>query len=203
MVGYKPITPCPWGDPNGPGDVNKAKQLVQQSGTAGQKVVVWTNNKDPRPAIADYLRGVLNQIGYKASVRTLNQTVYFSTVGQKKTDAQIGFTDWYQDFPHPGDFFGSLLTTDAAKSTPSFNQGFVSDPHIDQQVNQLDAKPPAQAADGWAALDKYVNDPQHAYVAVYGNEQQTAFYSARMNVNSCRAYPHPTFRVDWLMLCLK
>jgi peptide/nickel transport system substrate-binding protein len=203
MVGYKPVTPCPWGDPNGPGNIAKAKQLVQQSGTAGQKVTVWTNNKDPRPAIADYLRSILNQIGYKASIRTLNQTVYFSTIGNKKTNAQIHFNDWFQDFPHPGDFMGNLLTTEATKQTPSFNAGFVSDPHIDQQVSQLDAKQPGEVADGWAALDKYVNSPGHAYVAPYGNEEDTAFYSTRMNVRQCAGYPHPVFRVDWLMLCLK
>ena len=203
MIGYKPITPCPWGDPAGPGNIAKAKQLVQQSGTAGQKVTVWTNTKDPRPAIADYLRSLLNQIGYKASIRSLNQTVYFSTIGNKKTNAQIGFDDWFQDFPHPGDFMGSLLTTDAAKQTPSFNNGFVSDPHIDQQVAQLDAKQPNEVASGWAALDKYVNSPGHAYVAPYGNEEDTAFYSSRMNVSQCSGYPHPTFRVDWLLLCLK
>jgi peptide/nickel transport system substrate-binding protein len=203
MAGYKPIQPCPWGDPNGPGNVAKAKQLVQQAGLTGSHVTVWTNSKDPRPAIGDYLRGLLNQIGFKASVRTLNQTVYFSTIGNRKSRAQIGFTDWFQDFPHPGDFFGSLLTTAAGKATPSNNQGFVSDPHIDQQVDQLNAKPPAQVADGWAALDKYINDPQHAYVAPYGNEILTAFYSTRMNVKSCSGYPHPTYRVNWALLCLK
>jgi peptide/nickel transport system substrate-binding protein len=203
MVGYKPIQPCPWGDPNGPGNVNKAKQLIQQAGLTGSKVTVWTNNKDPRPAIADYLRGLLNEIGFKASIRTLNQTVYFSTIGNRKTNAQIHFNDWFQDFPHPGDFMGSLLTTEATKSTPSFNAGFVSDPHIDQEVAKLNAKPPAEVASGWADLDKYVNDMQHAYVAPYGNEEDTAFYSTRMNVQQCSGYPHPTFRVDWLMLCLK
>src|SRR3954451_13147601 len=201
MVGYKPIQPCPWGDPAGPGNVAKAKQLVQQSGTAGQPVTVWTNNKDPRPAIADYLRSLLNQIGYKAKTKTLNQTVYFSAIGDKKNKAQIGFTDWFQDFPHPGNFMGSLLTTDAAKSTPSFNQDFVSDPHIDSEVDRLDAKQPSEVADGWGALDKYVNDEQHAYVATYGNEEDTAFYSDRMNVGQCSGYPHPTARVDWLLLC--
>jgi peptide/nickel transport system substrate-binding protein len=202
MIGYKPVN-CPWGDPAGPGNVTKAKQLVQQAGLNGSKVTVWTNNKDPRPAIADYLRSTLDQIGFKASVRTLNQTVYFSTIGNKKTNAQIGFDDWFQDFPHPGDFFGNLLTTDATKQTPSFNNGFVSDPHIDQQVDQLDAQQPKAAEAGWAALDQYVNDANHAYVVPYGNEEDTAFYSTRMNVKQCSGYPHPTFRVDWLMLCLK
>jgi peptide/nickel transport system substrate-binding protein len=203
MVGYQPITPCPWGDPNGPGDVAKATSLVKSAGLAGSPVTVWTNSKDPRPAIAAYLASTLNSIGFKASIKTLNQTVYFSTIGDPKSKAQIGFDDWFQDFPHPGDFMGNLLTTAAAKSTPSFNNGFVSDPHVDQQVDALDAQPAQQAAAGWAALDKYVNDAQHAYVAPYGNEEDTAFYSTRMNVSQCSGYPDLAHRVDWLLLCLK
>jgi peptide/nickel transport system substrate-binding protein len=203
MVGYKPITPCPWGDPNGPGNIAKATALVKSAGLAGSPVTVWTNSKDPRPAIGDYLRSTLDQIGFKASTKTLNQTVYFSTIGSPKTKAQIGFDDWFQDFPHAGDFMGNLLTTEAAKSTPSFNNGFVSDPHIDSQVNSLDAQPAAKVASGWAALDQYVNNPQHAYVAPYGNEEDTAFYSTRMNVSQCSGYPHLAHRVDWLLLCLK
>jgi peptide/nickel transport system substrate-binding protein len=203
MSGYTPITPCPWGDPNGPANIAKATALVKSAGLAGTPVTVWTNTKDPRPAIADYLRSTLAQIGFKASTKTVNQTVYFSTIGNPKTKAQIGFDDWFQDFPHPGDFMGNLLTTEAAKSVPSFNSGFVSNPHVDSEVAKLDAQPAQNVASGWAALDKYVNDPQHAYVAPYGNEEDTAFYSPRMNVKDCSGYPNLAHRVDWLLLCLK
>ena len=203
MVGYQAISPCPWGDPAGPGNVAKAKQLVKSAGLSGSPVTVWTNSKDPRPAIAAYLQSLLNQIGFKATIKTLNQTVYFSTIGNPKTKAQIGFTDWFQDFPHPGDFMGNLLTTEAAKSVPSFNQGFVSDPHVDQQVAALDAKPAESVASGWAALDKYVNSANKAYVAPYGNEEDSAFYSTRMNVKDCSGYPDLATRVDWALLCLK
>jgi peptide/nickel transport system substrate-binding protein len=203
MIGYKPILPCPWGDPSGPGNIAKAKQLVKSAGLTGAPVAVYTNTKDPRPAIADYLRSLLNQIGFKASTKTLDQTVYFATIGNPKTKAQIGFDDWFQDYPHPGDFFGSLLTTEAAKSTPSFNNGFVSDPKLDQMIDAANAKQPTDAVADWEAIDKYVNDPQHAYVAPYGDEEDTAFYSTRMNVKQCSGYPHLAHRVDWSLLCLK
>src|SRR5262249_53803778 len=157
MVGYTAINPCPWGDPNGPGNIAKAQQLVKSAGLTGTPVTFWTNSKDPRPAIGAYMASLLNQIGVKASIKTLNQTLYFSTIGNPKTKAQIGFDDWFQDFPHPGDFMGNLLTTEAAKSVPSFNSGFVSDPHVDRQVAALDAQQPPAVASGWAALDKYVN----------------------------------------------
>ncbi len=202
MVGYKPITPCPW-RPNGQPQLAKAQALVKSAGLSGSPVTVWTNSKDPRPAIGAYLASTLNQIGFKASIKTLNQTVYFSAIGDPKSKAQIGFDDWFQDFPHPGDFMGNLLTTAAAKSIPSFNNGFISDPHIDSQVNSLDAQPAASVASGWAALDAYVNSPTHAYIAPYGNEEDTAFYSTRMNVAQCSGYPDLAHRVDWLLLCLK
>ena len=101
MVGYKDYE-CAYGDPNGGPDLAKAKELVKQSGYEGEKVTVWTNNKDPRPAIADYYRDVLNQIGFEADVKTLDQQVYFEQMGLARTKAQTGFTDWYQDYPHPG-----------------------------------------------------------------------------------------------------
>jgi peptide/nickel transport system substrate-binding protein len=202
MIGYQPITPCPW-RPNGTPELAKAQALVKSAGLSGSPVTVWTNSKDPRPAIGAYLASTLNQIGFKASIKTLNQTVYFSTIGNPKTNAQIGFDDWFQDFPHPGDFMGNLLTTAAAKSTPSFNNGFISDPHIDSQVKSLDAQPASSVASGWAALDAYVNSPAHAYLVPYGNEEDTAFYSSRMNVAQCSGYPDLAHRVDWLLLCLK
>ena len=107
-TGYKKLDPCPYGDPAKsptPEDIQKARDLVEQSGTKGQTVTVWANNKDPRPQIIDYLRDVLVEIGYKAKTRILDQQVYFGQVGDRKTKAQAGFTDWYQDFPHPADFF--------------------------------------------------------------------------------------------------
>ena len=104
----------------------------------GQKVTVWTNNKDPRPAIADYYRDVLNEIGYKAELKTLDQQVYFEQIGHKRTKAQTGFTDWYQDFPHPGDFFEPLLAAEALevrgrRSTRASS----SDPQIDKKLDEL------------------------------------------------------------------
>ncbi len=30
--------------------------------------------------------------------------VYFQTVGNDKTKAAIGATNWFQDFPHPANF---------------------------------------------------------------------------------------------------
>ena len=200
LVGYKKLD-CKYGDPAKGGDIEKAKELVKQSGYEGQDVTVWTNNKDPRPAIADYYRDVLNQIGFKADIKTLDQQVYFEQVGLKRNKAQTGFTDWFQDYPHPGDFFEPLLSSEALKSEVTFNEGFVSDPFIDKKLEELRGKTPEEAADQWAELDDYVINKK-AYVAVYGGEKSTSFFSERMDAENCAGI-HPVWKNDWLQFCKK
>jgi peptide/nickel transport system substrate-binding protein len=200
LTGYKEYE-CKYGDPSGEPDMEKAKQLVKQSGYEGEKVTVWTNNKDPRPAIADYYRDVLNEIGFEADIKTLDQQVYFEQIGLRRNKAQTGFTDWYQDYPHPGDFFEPLLSTEATKSEVSFNEGFVSDPEIDKTLDELRGETPEDAADGWGELDEYAVN-EKAYVAPYGYEKSTSFFSERMDAENCAGI-HPVYKNDWLLFCKK
>jgi peptide/nickel transport system substrate-binding protein len=200
VVGHKAID-CKYGDPEGKPDIEKAKQLVKDSGYEGEKVTYWVNNKDPRPAIADYFRDMLNEIGFDADVKTLDQQVYFEQIGLKRNKAQIGFTDWFQDYPHPGDFIESLLSTRALQSEVTSNQGRVSDPQIDSELDKLRGQDPEDAADEWAALDEYIINDK-AWVVPYGTEESTSFFSERMDAENCAGI-HPLYKNDWLLFCLK
>jgi peptide/nickel transport system substrate-binding protein len=200
-TGYKKLDPCPYGDPAGPPNIVKARQLVEKSGTKGMTVTVWANNKDPRPQIIDYLRDVMVQIGYKAKTKILDQQVYFGQIGDEKTKAQAGFADWYQDFPHPADFFEPNLSAKALASNPTFNFQFKSDPKLDAALKELGPESdPAKVADKWAAVDKLVIDGAHA--TVYGNELSTSFFSQRMDFKNCSGV-HPVYKNDWSLFCLK
>jgi peptide/nickel transport system substrate-binding protein len=198
--GYVKIDPCPYGDPNGPGDLAKARALVDKSGYKGMSVTVWGNTKDPRPAIVDYLRDLLNQIGFKAKTKILEQQVYFGTIGLKKTQAQVGFTDWFSDFPHPADFFEPNLSKKALASSPTFNFEFKSNPVVDQGLAKLNPQDPKSVADEWAKIDRAV--VEDANVAVYGNELSTTFMSERMDFQNCNGVS-PVYKNDWLQFCLK
>ncbi|HEX8159955.1 MAG TPA: ABC transporter substrate-binding protein [Solirubrobacteraceae bacterium] len=199
-IGYKKIEPCPYGDPAGPPDIAEAKELVAKSGYKGMRVTVWGNNKDPRPAIVDYLRDTLNEIGFKANTKIIDQQVYYGTIGTKKTKAQIGFTGWYQGFPHPADFFEPNLSAKALESSPTFNLQFKSNPKIDAGLKKLGGEAdPATVADQWAQLDRTVIE--NANAAVYGNELATSFFSERMDFNC--AGVHVVYKNDWSLFCLK
>ncbi len=199
--GYEKIDPCPYGDPNGPPNLAKARQLVEQSGYKGMSVTVWGPTKDPRPAIVDYYRDLLNQIGFKAKTKVLDQQVYFGTIGLKKTNAQTGFTDWYQDFPHPADFFEPNLSKKALESSPTFNFQYKSNPVLDRGLAKLTPETdPATVASEWAKLDRAV--VEDANVAVYGNELSTSFFSERMDFKNCSGV-HTVYKNDWSLFCLK
>jgi peptide/nickel transport system substrate-binding protein len=199
-IGYKKIDPCPWGDPNGPPNIAKAKQLVEKSGYRGMSVTVWGNNVDPRPAIVDYYRDMLNQIGFKAKTKILDQQVYFGTIGNRKTKAQTGFTDYFQDFPHPNDMYEPNLSKAALASNPSFNFEFAADPVLDKKAAALKQKQPTEVADQWAEVDKRIIE--NGELAVYGSEKATSFFSERMDAKNC-AGVHVTYKNDWALFCLK
>ena len=111
---YKKITPDPY-----PYNMQKAKQLVQQSGMAGQKVTVYTiSDVQVDLSTGEYLQGQLNKIGFKASLKPLASANYFTIMGNQSTKAQIGFTDWFEDYPFPTDWFNILQNGDTITQVP-------------------------------------------------------------------------------------
>ena len=200
LAGYKKIDPCPWGDPAGPGDVNKAKDLIDRSGEKGTEVTVWTSNDPTRPEIGQYYTDLLNKIGLKAKLKTVDGSTYFTTIGNAKTKAQTGFANWFQDFPHPGNF---LFLVDGQSIQPTNNQNFsnVDDPKINEEVGKVTAGPATdgKVQDAAAEADKLVVEGAHE--APFGTEKLSTFLSERMDFD-CAMF-HPVYQNDYSSWCLK
>jgi peptide/nickel transport system substrate-binding protein len=196
-----PDSACPYGAADGNGDLEKAKQMVQQSGTAGQSITVWGEQRAPRTQYVEYYADLLNKLGYKATPKLISDTTYFPTIGNAKTMPQTGFADWIQDFPNPVDFY-LLLTTSSIQPVNNENFGNVSDPTIDNTVKKLEPTPTADldsVADQWKTLDEYT--AKKAYVVVYGSEAVPKFFSDRIDFDSAQV--HPTYLNDWSTWQLK
>ncbi|TJV39292.1 MAG: ABC transporter substrate-binding protein, partial [Mesorhizobium sp.] len=76
---YCPFTANPgekWSAP----DMDKAKQLVAESGTSGQEVTIITEDSSVSKSIGVYLQDVLNQLGYKTSVKPISQKIQFTYI---------------------------------------------------------------------------------------------------------------------------
>ncbi|MGH8961727.1 MAG: ABC transporter substrate-binding protein [Jatrophihabitantaceae bacterium] len=182
-------------------DVAKAKQMIQQAGLAGTKVTVWSETRSPRQEFCTYLNGLLNQLGFKSSLKVIQDTVYFQTIGNQSLEPQIGFADWSQDFPNPSDFY-LLLSKAGIQKVNNENFGNVDDPQIESQLAKLDPVPATQLASsesGWKTLDTYVAN--QAYVDVFGYNTAPKFMSNRVDFD--KAVFNPVYYIEYSTVELK
>ncbi|HWC27957.1 MAG TPA: ABC transporter substrate-binding protein, partial [Solirubrobacteraceae bacterium] len=200
MKGYEEIDPCSWGDPNAAPDVEKARARVREAGLEGESVTVYGNDEPELRSMAEYLSDVLNQIGFNAKPRIVEASVYFTTVGNQRTRAQAGATNWFQDFPHPGNFF-FLVQGKTIQQTNNQNFGNVDDPQINSLLDKANAIADIdEVADDYARADRLVIEGAH--VAAFGHRKLTVFYSERMDFENCTV-THPVYNLDFTQLCLK
>ncbi|CAM3635012.1 ABC transporter substrate-binding protein [Mycobacterium frederiksbergense] len=183
-------------------DMNRAKALLAEANPADRDITVWTNDEPDRKRIGEYYHDVLNQLGFNATLKVIAGDVYFTTIGNQSTpDLDTGFGNWFQDFPHPDDFFRPLLNSDAILPTNGNNFSRASYPELDAKMDELLTR---QLTEGdteaqYAALDKAYME--QAAWAPYGNEQFTTFVSDRIDFD--KAYHHLLFNQDWSALALK
>jgi len=178
---YKKITP-----PAYPYNLAKAKQLVQQSGTKGMTVGVYTiSDDDIDKKQGEYLAGQLSKIGWKTKLHELAGANYFVIVGNQATKAQIGFTDWFEDYPYPTDWFDVLQNGKNIHQQHNNNNSNVNFKWSNNEINRLGHLPPSQAfaqktTNDWAALDKKLM-VQYATEAPFLNGVITSFFSSKMD----------------------
>jgi peptide/nickel transport system substrate-binding protein len=159
---YCPYTENPGAEWSAP-DVEKAKQLVQESGTAGQKVTIIVEDTAVSRSIGVYLQSVLAEIGYDASVKAISPNIHFTYVQNTNNNVQISVSQWYQDYPAASNFLYVLLSCDSFHpgSDSSVNIAGFCDKEIDAQMkNALELGITDQAAANklWTEIDKKMVD---------------------------------------------
>jgi len=145
-------------------DMAKAKELMKESGIKpGMDVTIITEDKTGWKNLGAYLQSVLNELGFKASVKPLAHSIEYTYINNSNNKAQISLSDWYQDYPAPADFLQILY------SCSGFHPGSDSSPNIagfcDKDIDaamadamKLQLTDPKAAWKKWAAIDKAVVD---------------------------------------------
>ena len=94
-------------------DVERARSLIRQSGTAGMTVTVW-GYQDKRP-ILRYFAALLHRLGYHTSVRLFpDYGSYNVKVGDPHARAQIGIQGWSPDIGAPSNYTPPFLCSSIA-----------------------------------------------------------------------------------------
>jgi peptide/nickel transport system substrate-binding protein len=194
-------TDCPWGNPNDPPDIEKARQMIKDAGVAGTEVTVYGNNDDPTDKVTEAYADQLTKLGFKAKPKILDGGVYFQTIGSAKEAPQTGFANWFADFPHPKNFF---FLVDGKSIQPTNNQNFgnVDDPEITKGIAELNQEPEMtdEVAARWGDLNKKL--VERGWIAAYGHRKLATFLSERMDFDNCSRF-HPVYFNDYSSFCLK
>jgi len=203
MPGYDETldSDCPWGDPTQPPDLERARQLVEEAGAAGEQVTVYGNNDDPTPRVTQAYADMLEDIGFETEVSILDGGVYFQTIGNAKERAQTGFLNWFQDFPHPANFM-FLVDAESIQPTNNQNVGNVDVPELNEGIAELRREPELtdEVVERWKELNRTV--VEEATIAPYGYRKLATFMSERMDFENCSLF-HPVYQNDYSSFCLK
>ncbi len=184
--GYKPY--CPYTKNPGSGkwtapDLTKAKQLIAASGTKGASVKVNTDTVETDKALGLYFVGLLNQLGYKATLQALSPNIQYPYCQNSKNQIQFCWSSWYQDYPAASDFLNILLGCGSfipnSNASPNIAE-FCNKPiqaQMDQALQQ-GITDPTGANTKWQAIDKAVTD-QAPWVSLF-NPKFIDFLSKRV-----------------------
>jgi ABC-type transport system substrate-binding protein/DNA-binding SARP family transcriptional activator/DNA-binding beta-propeller fold protein YncE len=143
----------------------RAKRLVAASGTRGMRVVVWNSNPSPPGSVAETRLAVtaLRRLGYRASLRRLPGSTYFSYTGDSRNRAQVIDGGFGADFASASDFIGKFACGEfvARDGLDTTDDSEFCSTQFDRQVEDaasLQTTQPAAADRLWNGLDRKLTD---------------------------------------------
>jgi peptide/nickel transport system substrate-binding protein len=179
---------CPYTKNPGSGkwtapDMTKAQQLMNQSGQKGQSVDVITDTVETDKNLGEYFVGLLNKLGFKATLKALSPDLQYPYVQNSKNNPQFSFSSWYQDYPAASDFINILLGCGSfhpnSNASPNIAEYCVkgTQDKIDQALN-AGLTNMTKANQQWATIDKILVD-QGVWVPMF-NPKYLDFVSKRV-----------------------
>jgi peptide/nickel transport system substrate-binding protein len=161
FAGHRPY--CPFtvgrvgqGTWSGP-DLAKGRDLVRRSGTRGAAVVVVASEYPTLAKAGRRVEQLLDSVGYRASLRLLDESDFFGTVFDPRRDLNAGLASWGADYPTAASYLVPMAacSDDLGGWNLSGRCNRALDARMaaaaEQQISDL-----AGANDAWAAIDRDV-----------------------------------------------
>jgi len=186
MPGYEQFDLYPY-------NLEKARQLIREAAPKDRTITVWTDSESPNDDAGFYYKLALQQLGFHVTLKIVNPDNYFFVIGSRHTaDLDTGFADWFQDYPHPNDFFQPLL---AAKPFTGFNTNFsqLVAPKLNEEVASLGHRPGPIDEPAYAALDR--SFMKLAPIVPFGTRTLAASFSRAVDLKGF--IWNPTFESDF------
>jgi len=177
-----------------PHDMAKAKALIKEANPSDRDITVWGDNESENEEATAYYQDVLTKLGFNAKLKIINADNYFTVIGNQTTpDLDTGWFDWFEDYPHPNDYFQPLLAGESILPTNNANFTQTAYSAQDKKIAELGEEQlgPEQEAE-YAKLDK--SYMEQAVWAPYGNRTVPTFVSSAIDLD--KVIFNPTFGQD-------
>jgi peptide/nickel transport system substrate-binding protein len=177
MPGYKKVELYP---PN----LAKAKELIAEANPSDRDITVWGDSEAENEPAVTYYQDVLEKLGFHTTLKIVNPDNYFTVIGNLSTpDLDTGWSDWFEDYPNPNDFFQPLLAGESIQPTNNNNFAQIDVPALNQKIAELGEEPlgPGQEAEYGKLDQEYMEE---APWAPYGNRNVSTFVSSAINLEN-------------------
>ncbi|HEX5526551.1 MAG TPA: ABC transporter substrate-binding protein [Solirubrobacterales bacterium] len=174
-----------------PHNLAKAKEMLKEANPSDMNITVWTDTESPNKEAGEYYEGVLKEMGFNTKLKEINADNYFTVIGNLSTpDLDTGWSDWFQDYPHPNDFFQPLLAGESILQTNNGNFAQIDEASLNKEISTLrEQQLGPEQEEKYAALDKKYMEL--APWAPYGQRTLSTFVSSAVNLES--VIFNPTF----------
>jgi peptide/nickel transport system substrate-binding protein len=184
MPGYEKFELYPY-------DLAKAKEMIKEANPSDMDITVWTDTESPNNEAGEYFNEVLKELGFNTNLKILNADNYFTVIGNATTpELDAGWSDWFQDYPHPNDFFQPLLAGESILPTNNGNFAKLDDPAINKKITDLaEEQLGPEQEEAYKEVDKEIMEL--APWAPYGTRTLSTFVSDDVDLDS--VIFNPTF----------
>jgi peptide/nickel transport system substrate-binding protein len=147
-----PRTDGAWSAP----DLARARQLVSESGTRGDRIEVWGDSDNPYIPAGEpaYFAQVLRSLGYRVHLNLVPAATITQTMRrhfQLSVDAS-----WTADYPDPASYLPQFFSCGGGNGN-----GFYCSARLDHEMAEatsLELQHPAKATALWTAIDHQLTD---------------------------------------------
>ncbi|MGN6556402.1 MAG: ABC transporter substrate-binding protein [Solirubrobacterales bacterium] len=174
-----------------PHNMEKAKEMLKEAHPSDMNITVWTDNESPNKEAGEYYEGVLKEMGFNTKLKVINADNYFTVIGNRSTpDLDTGWSDWFEDYPHPNDFFQPLLAGESILDTNNGNFAQINEAPLNKEITKLrEEQLGPEQEERYAELDKKYMEL--APWAPYGQRTLSTFVSSAINLEN--VISNPTF----------
>jgi len=187
MPGYKKFDLYPY-------NMAKAKQLIKEANPSDRNITVWGDSEPENGEATQYYQSVLTKLGFNAKLKEINADNYTSIIGSSSTpDLDTGWYDWFEDYPHPNDFFQPLLAGESIQATNNTNFSQTDIPRLNKRLAKLGEETLGPKQEGkYAEVDKEFME--EAPWVPYGTRTESTFVSSAIDLG--KVIWNPTFEDD-------